>query len=99
MNKTIEIKKEIIDLKLRIEELEEQLIVGKKNNDVQNSYNYEFYDEYIPEEKGHNGIDKYEKLMQFIYDEAYEHVTQDICYYEYEPVKQDIYDYEYLQCR
>lgn len=32
MNKIIEIKKEITALKLRIGELEEQLIVVKKNN-------------------------------------------------------------------
>lgn len=99
MNKIIEIKKEIIALKLRIIELEEQLIVVKKNNNVQNSYNYECYDEYIPEENVPDRIDKYEKLMQYIYDRAYEPVTHDICYYEYEPVTQDIYNYEYLQCR
>lgn len=99
MNKIIEIKKEITALKLRIGELEEQLIVVKKNNTTQNSYNYECYDEYIPEENGPNRIDKYEKLMQYIYDRAYEPAAHDICYYEYEPETQDIYDYEYLQCR
>lgn len=99
MNKIIEIKKEIMALKLRLIELEEQLIVVKKNNDAQNSCNYECYDEYILEENVPNRIDKYEKLMQYIYDRAYEPATYDICYYEYEPVAQDIYDYEYLQCR
>jgi chromosome segregation ATPase len=75
MSEIDELKEEIIDLKLKMEKLEEQIkVMNAKDNSIQNPYNSEYYEEreamprdvneIIAENNGYGSYEEYESAMR-----------------------------------